>query len=105
MNILFVRPNDSGGPSVPVGISQIQACLKESGHSVEIFDTTFMKRNTGSENRKKNESFGFYIPVNTEKFVKIETHDPIEALQQKIEHFKVRRYAIAIAIKKLSSSN
>ena len=105
MNILFVRPNDSGGPSVPVGISQIQACLKESGHSVEIFDTTFMKRNTGSENRKKNESFGFYIPVNTEKFVKIETHDPIEALQQKIEHFKPKLLCFSIYSNDLNLAN
>jgi hypothetical protein len=59
MNILFVRPNDSGGPSVPVGISQIQACLKESGHCVEIFDTTFMKKTSGRSTEKEMSPLGF----------------------------------------------
>ena len=105
MNILFVRPNNSGGPSVPVGISQIQACLKESGHCVEIFDTTFIKKNIGAENRKRTESFGFFIPVNTERFVKIETHDPIEALQQKIEHFKPELLCFSIYSNDLDLAN
>lgn len=40
--ILFIYPNEEGYPIIPLGISTLSALLKNKGHEVLLFDTTFM---------------------------------------------------------------
>ncbi|MDD5070090.1 MAG: radical SAM protein [Candidatus Omnitrophica bacterium] len=42
MRILFVWPNKDQFGFKPIGLSLLSALLKENGHQVEIFDTTFI---------------------------------------------------------------
>ena len=56
MKILFVYPNSFLTTSIPLGIAYMSAILKESGHTVDIFDTTFY--NTGTAQNSKKESLG-----------------------------------------------
>ena len=44
VNILFVYPNFGTGLRIPLALAILQAVLKEEGHTVRIFDTTFMTR-------------------------------------------------------------
>ncbi len=40
---LFVYPNSAGYTRVPIGIALLVSCLKQSGHKVKVFDTSFYK--------------------------------------------------------------
>ncbi len=40
--VLFVYPNKEGYPIIPLGISVLSGILKNSGHTVDLFDITFM---------------------------------------------------------------
>jgi len=41
MKVLMVYPNPTMDNLIPVGVSILSACLKEAGHDVKLFDTTF----------------------------------------------------------------
>jgi len=43
MKILFIYPNAQGYQRVPLGASILITILKNNGHEVELFDTTFMR--------------------------------------------------------------
>ncbi len=44
MNILLIYPNINGQRQVQMGLASISAVLKEKGHKVELFDTTFIMK-------------------------------------------------------------
>lgn len=48
MKILLVYCNTSQDNTVPIGITQVIACLKKAGHEVELFHTTFYRQNMKS---------------------------------------------------------
>ena len=56
MKILFVYPNSYLTTSIPLGIAYMSAILKEAGHQVECFDTTFY--NTGEAQNIKKQKLG-----------------------------------------------
>ena len=41
MKILFVYPNHKGMNMLPPAIGLLSSCLKNAGHKVELFDTTY----------------------------------------------------------------
>ena len=52
--VLLVYPNAEGYSRIPVGFSIISAYLKDRGHDVALFDTTFIKsKNIDYEYREK----------------------------------------------------
>lgn len=56
MKILFVYPNVHNAARINMGIAYLSACLKNEGHQVELFDTTFYKSDgqlTDDELREK----------------------------------------------------
>lgn len=46
MNILLIYPNINGQRQVQMGLASISAVLKEQGHKVDLFDTTFIIDNS-----------------------------------------------------------
>lgn len=61
MKILFIYPNANGYQRVPLGASILITILKNKGHEIELFDTTFMRgQNKDNELRIKS---GFVIPT------------------------------------------
>ncbi|MFH1737461.1 MAG: radical SAM protein [bacterium] len=44
MRILFLYPRDNGEGQIPMGLSILCACLKQAGHTLKVFDTTFYPR-------------------------------------------------------------
>jgi anaerobic magnesium-protoporphyrin IX monomethyl ester cyclase len=42
IKVLFIYPNKEGYPIIPLGISVLSGILKNAGHTVDLFDITFM---------------------------------------------------------------
>ena len=41
MKVLFVYPNHKGMNMLPPAIGLLSSCLKNNGHNVDLFDTTY----------------------------------------------------------------
>lgn len=67
MNVLLVYPNDRMDGLISVGVSVLSAHLKNAGHKVELYDTTFFDtgKATGDSFR---EQMGQVIPVDLSKY-------------------------------------
>ncbi|MEW6407112.1 MAG: radical SAM protein [Patescibacteria group bacterium] len=65
MRVLLAYLSDTGIGEIPIGLSIIQACLRQAGHSTCIFDTTFFKQ---TDIRSINENLGVHKPVNLEDY-------------------------------------
>lgn len=63
MKVLAIYPNADGYGRIPTGLAIIMTCLKNAGHELALFDTTFMHDNLDNATReranlvKKIESF------------------------------------------------
>ena len=55
MRVLFLYPNNEGYFRCPIGLTLIMTVLKNEGHEIELFDTTFMnvEDNIDSKIREK----------------------------------------------------
>ena len=51
MRVLFVYPNSTGYSRVPMGIAILSSCLKKAGHQVKVFDTSFYKLKTKTDDQ------------------------------------------------------
>ena len=59
MKVLLVYCNSMLENALPVGISQLSACLKEAGITVELFDTTFYRYGEKSDMENRIEALQF----------------------------------------------
>lgn len=84
MKILLVWPNRDEWGTKPLGISLLSAALKEKGHEVELFDTTYIDfgNETNTSSKKFFETPEF--PVDMSKKNLRVTHEFID----KVEKFK-----------------
>ena len=62
MNILFLYPNNEGYFRCPVGLTLIMTILKNEGHNIKLFDTTFMNVEDNIDS-KIREKIGMTKPV------------------------------------------
>lgn len=100
MKVLFVHHMNYLLSIVPEGIAQLSAILKEHGHEVEIFDTTFMK----PEDEKKREkalNMGICFYKKTKYTMDdLAANDPVvdiaDAFHKKLGEFKPQLIAISI---------
>ena len=91
MNVLLVYPNDRMDGLISVGISVLSAHLKNAGHKVELYDTTFYDtgKATGDSFR---EQMGQVIPVDLSKYgvsrEKINLNDLQKDFRRKVLEYK-----------------
>ena len=64
--VLFVYPNKEGYPIIPLGISILSGIMKYHGHSVDLFDITFII--TERYDHKAREKTGVVKKVDMEKY-------------------------------------
>ncbi|MCK5579867.1 MAG: cobalamin-dependent protein [Candidatus Omnitrophica bacterium] len=86
MKVLFVRPNEVGAQSIPIGITVLQACLKKAGHDVLVFDTTFLSSNF-QEITERYQAMGFFKPVDISSYIRSKDCDVGEELMSVIDDF------------------
>ncbi len=91
MNVMLVYPNDRMDGLISVGVSVLSAHLKNAGHDVKLYDTTFYDtgKATGDSFR---EQMGQVIPVDLTKFgvtrEKIELNDLQKDFRNKVLEYK-----------------
>jgi radical SAM superfamily enzyme YgiQ (UPF0313 family) len=67
MKVMLVYPNDRMDSLIPVGLSVLSSHLKQAGHDVKLYDTTFY--DTGKETGDSfRENMGQIIRVDLEKY-------------------------------------
>jgi len=97
MKILFFHHNDYLSNGIPGGIAALSAVLKQAGHEVDIFDTTFIKTEEQPESSAGKQ--GIYLPTEytLEDLVK---DDPVqnieEAFLKKINSFSPELIAVSV---------
>ena len=64
LKVLFLYPNLFGTNMIPPAIALFSAMLKEKGHKVEVFDTTYYLVDTGTNSDKAMEDTLAVIPSN-----------------------------------------
>lgn len=90
MKVLFVYPNDYINIGIPQGIACLSAVLKSSGHTVDVFDYTFIK--TEDQKQCDDERAGEGIFLKTDFTIEdLVADDPVTDLNEefanKLEQF------------------
>ena len=65
---LFIYPNSYGMNMLPPAIALLSAVVKEAGHQVELFDTTYYKTEFGSDSDGTKVERLNVIPFNSNEF-------------------------------------
>lgn len=115
MRVLLIYVNGAGRRFFPIGLSTLIPFLKQRGHDVNIFDTTFYREALVEDPVKKRESIGIYKPV--KNFIPIEYNKAplLTDFKEKVKKFKPGligiscgssvQYSWAIKIAKYSKDN
>ena len=75
IRVLFLYPNTASELRIPLGISILSSCLKNSGHETKLFDTTFMTPEYAKDDKLMAKS-GFVKETDIDKYIgKIESKD------------------------------
>ena len=86
MRILFVYPNKEAYPIIPLGISTMAGVLRDNGHLVKVFDTTFMMKDL-YDDHKTREQLKIVDKVDVSKYWGREEKDIREELTKVIDEF------------------
>ncbi len=94
--ILFVYPNYESEFRIPLSVSILSACLKQSGHQVEVFDTTFMVPTYNKDNELM-EKKGLVKKTDLDAYIgDIEEQDIPRALNDKILQYEPDLIAVSL---------
>ncbi len=94
--VLFIYPNTMMATLVPINISLLSSCLKESGFQVDLFDTTYYETEEISFEQKKVELLQIKPFDWSEKGVEFKKTDIYEDLAKKIIDFEPDLIGITI---------
>jgi radical SAM superfamily enzyme YgiQ (UPF0313 family) len=95
MNILVLYPNAEGYGRIPLGMSIILTILYNAGHTIEIFDTTFM-RGDNVDNTIRQRA-GFVLPTDTSSLYESHNDEEIdEMLRTKVTGFSPDLVVVSI---------
>ena len=85
MKVLLVYFNTASRGAFPLGVSCLANYIKEKGHTIEVFDTTFYKEFTAHKRDNVREKLGYYKKIkNTVQIDYIESQ-LTDDLQAKVE--------------------
>jgi radical SAM superfamily enzyme YgiQ (UPF0313 family) len=97
MKILFFHHNDYLSNGIPGGIAALSAILKQRGHRVDIFDTTFIKTEEQLESTAGKQ--GIYLPTDY-TLEDLAKNDPVqnieEAFREKLNSFGPDLIAVSV---------
>jgi len=98
MKILFIYPNKAMVTRMPLGMCYLVAHLKNAGHEVKVFDTTFIKCGAGKNEEELRESSLQVKNPNIKEYGMVEEElDVFDELEKVTESFKPDIVGISIA--------
>jgi len=92
MRVLFIYPNTYSDGCMPLGIAMLSAVLKEAGHEIQLFDTTFFNKKSGETNKLGEKHLIF---KKTDLDIKLDKSDMKEEFRKAINNFKPDLIAIS----------
>lgn len=99
MKVLFIHPNDYLSIGIPTGIAQLSAVLKDAGHTVDIFDFTFVKTKADARSLQGKVSGGIFLPT-AYTLEDLVAQDPVttveKAFRQKLQQFQPDLVAVSV---------
>ena len=98
IKILFIYPNTFGMNMLPPAIATFSAILKQKGHKVEVFDTTYYAVDHGIDSDGSKEQKLNVVPFSKEmekKGMRIKDTSWRDDLQKKIKNFKPNLIALS----------
>jgi len=99
MNVLFIHPNDYLSIGIPTGIALLAAVLKKAGHTVDIFDFTFVKTEADARTLQPTGNQGLYLPTSY-TLEDLVAQDPVTTLEtafsQKLADFQPDLVAVSV---------
>ena len=96
IRVLFIYPNTYGMNMLPPAIAMFSAILKEKGHQVQIFDTTYYSLDYGIDSDGSKMERLNVVPFKMEdKGIRLKTSDWKIDLQKQIDDFKPNLLAIS----------
>lgn len=96
IKVLLIYANSSMDNLIPLGVSLLSACLKEAGHKVKLFDTTFYKtrEETGDDARVKTLQVKY---TNLIDFgISPKKTDMVEDFKKIVDKFKPELVAVSV---------
>lgn len=96
IKVLLVYANSSMDNLIPLGVSLLSACLKEAGHKVKLFDTTFYKtrEETGDDARVKTLQVKY---TNLADYgISPKKTDMVEDFKKIVDEFKPELVAVSV---------
>ncbi len=95
MKILVLYPNAEGYGRIPLGVSIILTLLHNSGHQIEIFDTTFLRGDNIDNNARQQA--GFVLSTDTSYLYEAYSNEKIdEMLRERVIAFLPDLVAVSI---------
>ena len=96
INVLFIYPNTFGMNMLPPAIAMFTALLKNEGHSVDIFDTTYYSVDHGIDSDGSKMEKLNVVPYSMEsKGIRLKNSDWKKDIQEKVSNFKPDLIAIS----------
>ena len=96
INVLFIYPNTYGMNMLPPAIAMFSAILKDKGHKVQIFDTTYYSLDYGMDSDGSKMERLNVVPYKMEaKGIKRKTSDWKKDLHDQVKKFKPDLLAIS----------
>lgn len=87
MKVLMIYPNQVTVVRVPLGLGYLASYLRQSGHEMELFDTTFIKQSKALGDDELRQSL-FQVVNPKELNYNIQNLDLFKTLENKIDEFK-----------------
>ena len=91
IKVLFIYPNTFGMNMLPPAIATFSAILKNQGHKVQVFDTTYYAINFGIDSDGSKEDRLSVVPYTTEmekKNLRLKDANWKDDLHKKVKIFK-----------------
>ena len=96
INVLFIYPNTYGMNMLPPAIAIFTSILKENGHNVDIFDTTYYSTDYGLDSDGSKIDRLNVVPFKMQdKGIKLKTTDWKTDIRSKVKKFKPNLIAIS----------
>ena len=96
IKVLLVLANSFMDNLIPLGTSLLSACLKQAGHEVKLFDTTFYKTREKTGDEARVETLQVKYTNLAEMGIRPKASDVVSDFRKSVEEFKPDLVAVSV---------